>query len=98
MSGNKFIINQNGEIEDTMAHITFDSFMEILIVLNGQSRHLKKLSEENEQLKQFKNKVFSCIEKAVEETEKYNHSDTSRYYSRKDLLAKLQDGLTGDVE
>ena len=51
----KFIINQNGEIEDTMAHINFDSFMEILIVLNGQSRHLKKLSEENNQLK-FENK------------------------------------------
>ena len=48
----KFIINQNGELEDTMAHITFDSFMEILIVLNGQSRHLKKLSDENDQLKQ----------------------------------------------
>lgn len=48
----KFIINQNGEIEDTMTHITFDSFMEILIVLNGQSRQLNKLWEENEQLKQ----------------------------------------------
>ena len=49
----KFIINQNAEVEDTISHITFDSFMEIIIVLNGQSRQLKKLSEENKQLKQL---------------------------------------------
>ncbi len=47
----KFIINQNGEIEDTIAHITFDSFMELVIILNGQSRQLNGLWEENEQLK-----------------------------------------------
>ena len=57
----KFIINQNGEIEDTMTHITFDSFMEILIVLNGQSRQLKKLSEENEQLKQQNKQAIDLI-------------------------------------
>ena len=65
----KFIINQNGEIEDTMTHITFDSFMEILIVLNGQSRQLKKLSEENEQLKQENkelNNIIDTIEKDYE--------------------------------
>lgn len=77
MTGNKFIINQNGEIEDTMAHITFDSFMEILIVLNGQSRQLKKLSEENEQLTPFLNiardynltldQLYGVLEETLEE-------------------------------
>ena len=62
----KFIINQNGEIEDTMTHITFDSFMEIFIVLNGQSRQLKKLSEENELLK-GEVKRLQCINKQLEE-------------------------------
>lgn len=60
----KFIINGNGEIEDTMAHITFDSFMEILIVLNGQSRQLKKLSDENEQLKKDNEHLETCFKMA----------------------------------
>ena len=62
----KFIINQNGEIEDTITHITFDSFTELLIVLNGQSRQLKKLSEENELLK-GEVKRLQCINKQLEE-------------------------------
>ena len=91
-SNGTYYVYENGTLTD----INFDKFNKESA--DGLIDELNALYDENEQLKQFKNKVFSCIEKAVEETEKYNHSDTSRYYSRKDLLAKLQDGLTGDVE
>jgi len=91
-SNGTYYVYENGTLTD----IDFDKFNKESA--DGLIDELNALYDENEQLKQFKNKVFSCIEKAVEETEKYNHSDTSRYYSRKDLLAKLQDGLTGDVE
>ena len=91
-SNGTYYVYENGTLTD----IDFDKFNKESA--DGLIDELNSLYDENEQLKQFKNKVFSCIEKAVEETEKYNHSDTSRYYSRKDLLAKLQDGLTGDVE
>jgi len=46
----KWII-KNGEIVDTTNNITFDSFMEIIIVLNGQSRQLTQMSKENKKLK-----------------------------------------------
>ena len=91
-SNGTYYVYENGTLTD----IDFDKFNKESA--DGLIDELNALYDENEQLKQFKNKVFYCIEKAVEETEKYNHSDTSRYYSRKDLLAKLQDGLTGDVE
>ena len=42
----KWII-RNGEIVNTETHMTFDSFMEIIIVLNGQSKELANLHEEN---------------------------------------------------
>lgn len=58
----KWIINDDGEVEDTTTHMTFDSFWELLTVLNGQSRHLNQLSEENRQLKQFQDRVFSWID------------------------------------
>ena len=38
----KWII-KNGEIVDTETNMTFDSFMEILTVLNGQSKQINKL-------------------------------------------------------
>lgn len=46
----KWII-ENGEVVDTSTGMTFDSFTELLTVLNGQSRHLTELSEENKKLK-----------------------------------------------
>lgn len=46
----KWII-KNGEIMDTTTNMTFDSFMEIIIILNGQSRHLNKMTKENKKLK-----------------------------------------------
>ena len=93
------IICENYSLVDMPVYVISDDKLKFDIYGSKKdAERLCTLLNENEQLKQFKNKVFSCIEKAVEETEKYNHSDTSRYYSRKDLLAKLQDGLTGDVE
>lgn len=52
----KYILS-NGGVKDTVQGITFDSFSELLVVLNGQSRHLQKLSDENEQLKQENKKL-----------------------------------------
>ena len=52
MTEKRYIINNNGEIENTSNHMTWDSFTEVLTILNGQSRHLEELAEENEQLKQ----------------------------------------------
>lgn len=46
----KWII-KNGEIMDTTTNMTFDSFMEIIIILNGQARHLNKMTKENKKLK-----------------------------------------------
>lgn len=48
----RYVINNNCEIENTSNHMTWDSFTEVLTILNGQSRHLEELGEENEQLKQ----------------------------------------------
>lgn len=44
-------IIKDGEIVDTETNMTFDSFMEIVIVLNGQSRHLNELYKDKEELK-----------------------------------------------
>ena len=52
MTEKRYIINNNGEIENTSNHMTWDSFTEVLIILNGQSRHLEELGKENEELKQ----------------------------------------------
>ena len=52
----KWII-KNGKIVDTESSIIFDSFMEIVIVLNGQSRKLNNLHEENISLK-YKNELL----------------------------------------
>jgi len=51
MTEKRYIINNNGEIENTSNHMTWDSFTEVLTILNGQSRHLTELSEENKKLK-----------------------------------------------
>ena len=47
----KYILIDGG-VKDTVNGITWDSFLELVIVLNGQSRHLQRLTDENEQLKQ----------------------------------------------
>lgn len=52
----KWII-ENGEVVDTSTGMTFDSFTELLTILNGQSRHLTELSKANEQL-QKENKIL----------------------------------------
>ena len=41
---------KDGEIVDTETNMTFDSFIEILTVLNGQSRHLDIFHEEKQTL------------------------------------------------
>lgn len=52
----KWII-KNGKIVDAESSIIFDSFMEIVIVLNGQSKKLNNLHEENIALK-YKNELL----------------------------------------
>ena len=64
----RYIINTNGEIENTSNHMTWDSFTEILIILNGQSRHLEELADENEQLKQRINSRLHFYRELYEET------------------------------
>ena len=46
----KWII-ENGEIKDTTTNMTFDSFVEIITVLNGQSRRITELASDNKRLK-----------------------------------------------
>ena len=86
----KFIINQNAEVEDTISHITFDSFMEILIVLNGQSRQLKKLSEENEQLLEENEQLRSEYQR-LRRKNKRLHQDWDKMYR-----LCLDEGFTED--
>lgn len=57
----KWII-KNGEVVDTDSNMTFDSFWELLTVLNGQSRHLTELSEENKKLKQVLKELRDMIQ------------------------------------
>ena len=64
-SNGTYYVYENGTLTD----IDFDKFNKESA--DGLIDELNALYDENEQLKQFKNKVFSCIEKAVEETEKY---------------------------
>lgn len=47
----KWII-KNGEIIDTENNISLDSFVDVVIVLNQQSKNIKQLFNENELLKQ----------------------------------------------
>ena len=46
----KWII-ENGKIKDTTTNMTFDSFVEIITVLNGQSRRITELASDNKRLK-----------------------------------------------
>ena len=53
----------------------------------------RNLIEENEQLKNFKSKLFTIIDKEWEKTGEYNHVDTAMYYARKQLLQDLKKEL-----
>ena len=48
MTGNRYILNENAEVEDTSTCMTFDSFTEILTVLNGQDARIKYLERKLE--------------------------------------------------
>lgn len=56
----KYILIDGG-VKDTVNGITWDSFLELVIVLNGQSRHLQRLTEENEQMKDIIDTLFNTI-------------------------------------
>ncbi len=68
----KWII-ENGEIKDTTTNMTFDSFMEIITVLNGQSKKITGLNKEKEQLIQCYNNVLNEMDSIVEENEQLKH-------------------------
>lgn len=59
---------------------------EVVDLLNEQDQRIKELTN-------FKNKVFTILDKEWEKTEEYNHVDTAKYYARKQLLQDLKKEL-----
>ena len=92
----KWII-KNGEIVDTTNNITFDSFMEIIIVLNGQSRHLTQMSKEIEQLTQDIKMIEERADKVYDENEHIKkiiqNYNANEYEHSSDALADIMDIL-----
>lgn len=77
----KYILIEGG-VKDTANGITWDSFLELVIVLNGQSRQLQKLSVENEQLKQ------------TIETQNFNYENAKGIiHSSEHQIQQLQDEI-----
>ena len=100
----KWII-ENGEIKDTTTNMTFDSFVGIITVLNGQSRRITELASDNKRLKFQLNdclnkKLFSRreLEKENEQLKRKNkklEKHLRRFYSEEEW--KLKEAL-GDFE
>lgn len=92
----KWII-KNGEIVDTTNNITFDSFMEIIIVLNGQSRHLTQMSKEIEQLTQDIKMIEERADKVYDKNEHIKkiiqNYNANEYKHSSDALADIMDIL-----
>ena len=92
----KWII-KNGEIVDTTNNMTFDSFMEIIIVLNGQSRHLTQMSKEIEQLNQDIKMIEERADKVYDENEHIKkiiqNYNANEYMHSSDALADIMDIL-----
>lgn len=92
----KWII-KNGEIVDTTNNMTFDSFMEIIIVLNGQSRHLTQMSKEIEQLTQDIKMIEERADKVYDKNEHIKkiiqNYNTNEYKHSSDALADIMDIL-----
>lgn len=54
-------------VKDTATGMTFDSFWELLTVLNGQSRQIKHLAEENKKLREQSNPLeFNWTQRRTE--------------------------------
>ena len=92
----KWII-KNGEIVDTTNNMTFDSFMEIIIVLNGQSRHLTQMSKEIEQLTQDIKMIEERADKVYDKNEHIKkiiqNYNANEYKHSSDALADIMDIL-----
>ena len=58
---------ENGEIKDTRRGMTFDSFMEIVIVLNGQSETIRQLQLELKALNKKYNAFSEATDKRLKE-------------------------------
>lgn len=54
---------------------------------------LNQYDEENEQLKQFKEKVFNIINKKLQDNEKLDGVDTAMYYANRQTLNELKKEL-----
>ena len=62
---------------------------------------INQLSDENEQLKQFKDNVFDLIDKNIKETKELfeeDKIDLNSYNSAMIILTRLKEELKGDVE
>ena len=107
----KWII-ENGKIKDTSTNMTFDSFVEILTVLNGQSRRITELASDNKRLKFQLNdclnkKLFSRreLEKENEQLKSFIDDLTTKRTGRIDLangysysVSAVLTNWKGDVE
>ena len=59
----KWII-KDGEIIHTATNITFDSFIDIVVVLNGQSKNITQLYDKNKELK-YENEYLKRVMQSV---------------------------------
>ena len=79
------------ELVNALAETSCDCITDCEIVV-------RKLKEENEQLKQQVQNIHKLIDNKIKEYQKYDEYDTEKYYIGTQLLKELKKELNGDVE